>query len=148
MRPGMIAAAAAITAGALGATAIVVSLAPRADDGRRLVVGQYAPGEAIALGNLTVAGGSYRVGYTAEVLFFSPDAAAVLSCALVDTSGQIGYVGDTVSEVRANGAWTRIVESERVDIPSLSLGLRCASSSTAMIGVEFRDVIVTADAER
>jgi hypothetical protein len=143
----MLAAAAAIVVAVLGATAIVVSLAPRAADGRRLVVGQYSPGEEIALGNLTIAGGSYRVGYTAEVLFFSSDAAAVLSCALVDTSGQIGYVGDTVSTVPANGEWTRVVESERVDIPSLSLGLRCSSSRTAMIGVEFRDVIITADTE-
>jgi hypothetical protein len=145
MRSGVIRAAAAIALAVLGAVAVVGSLAPRGRDGERVVVGYYTPGQEIALGNLTVEGGPYRLGYTADVQFISPDPTARVRCGLVDTTGRIGHLGDRVSTVPGNGEWTRISATSRIDVPDISLGLRCSPTSSAAIGVTFRGVRIGAE---
>jgi hypothetical protein len=145
MRSGVIPAAAAIALAVLGAVAVVGSLAPRGRDGERLVAGYYTPGQEIALGNLTIEGGPYRLRYAADVQFFSPDPTASLRCGLVDTTGRIGRLGDRVSTVRGDGEWTRISAASRIDVPDISLGLRCSPTSSAAIGVTFRGVLIEAE---
>ena len=144
MRRGMLPAAAAIAVAVFGAGAITFAFAPRGGDGERLVLGYGSPGQEIALGNLTIEGGRYRVGYEADIQFFSSDPLGRMSCGLVDTTGRIDYLGNTLSWFDGDGTWRHISATARINVPDISIGLRCSPSTTATIGVAVRDVLINA----
>lgn len=144
MRRGMLPAAAAIGSALVGVGAITLAFAPRGGDSERLIVRYGSPGQELALGNLTIEGGRYRAGYDADIQFISSDPFGRMSCALVDTTGRIGYLGDTLSWFDGDGVWRHISASARIDVPDISLGLRCAPSSTATIAVAVRGVLINA----
>jgi hypothetical protein len=110
-----------------------------------LLVGYYEPHEDIALANLTVADGVYLIEYEAWVRFHSRLPGAVLACGLVDASGRIGYLDDTVFPVPGNGGWTRVGDSATYDIPETTLGLRCSPTAAGPYGIGFRGVSLTAE---
>jgi len=138
-----VAAAVAVAAGGAG-VAWALTAAPRVSDGSRLLVGHYRPTDEIALVNLTIADGTYDVRYGAEVQFFASRSGVVLSCGLVDASGRINYLDDTVYPVAAGGGWTVIGDSMAYDVPSITLGVRCRPSMPGSYGIAFRDVTLTA----
>ena len=113
-------------------------------DGTALLVGRYLEDQQIALTNLTVPDGSYAVTYGAEVQFFARGSAAVLQCGLVDASGRIGYLDDTVFPVPGNGVWTRIGDSAVYDVPEITLGIRCSPSAAGSFAIGYRGVSLEA----
>lgn len=115
------------------------------DDGSSLVVGYYTPDDQLPLANLTIVDGAYNVRYSAEVRFFSRQPGTVLRCGLVDTSGRISYLPQSVSEAPGNGTWTTIAHDEAFELPGLTLGIRCAPSTAGPIGLAYRDVALTAE---
>ena len=117
---------------------------PTPDDDTALLVGFYRPAQQIALTNLTVRDGTYTVTYSADVQFFARGSGATLECGLVDASGRIGYLDDTVFPVPGTGAWTRIVDSAVYDVPEITLGIRCSPSAAGEFGIGYRDVRLTA----
>ena len=139
-------AAAALVAVGVGA-AWAGSAAPTARDtgDSSLLVGYYEPHDDIALANLTVGDGVYLIEYEAWVRFHSRLPGVLLACGLVDASGRIGYLDDTVFPVPGNGRWTRVSVSATYDIPDTTLGLRCRPTAAGPYGVGFRDVTLTAE---
>jgi hypothetical protein len=113
-------------------------------DASSLRVGYLRAGEQVPLANLTVADGTYRVGYGAEVQFFADRPSTVLECGLIDASGRIGYIDDAVFRVPGNGAWTRLGDDEAYDLPAVTLGVRCSPSSAGSFGIGYRDVSLVA----
>jgi hypothetical protein len=136
-----IAAAAVVAVGGLGVVRAGADVTP---DGSSLRVGYFQPGEQIALTNLTVADGTYRVRYGAEVQFFADRTDTVLACGLIDASGRIGYIDDTTFAVPGTGAWTRVGEDAAYDLPAVTLGIRCSPSAAGSFGVGYRDASLMA----
>ena len=134
---------AAVVAAGLAAAAVWASSAPPTD-GSALMVGFYRPNQQIPLGNLTVVEGTYLVEYGAEVQFFASEHGTTLQCGLVDASGRIGYLDDTVFPVPGTGAWTRIGDSATYDVPEITLGIRCSPTLPGSFGIGYRDVRLTA----
>jgi len=120
------------------------SAADPTPDGTALLVGRYQQGEQIALTNLTVPDGSYAVAYSAEVQFFAHGRDTVLECGLVDASGRIGYLDDTVFAVPGTGAWTRIGDTAVYDVPEITLGIRCRPTADGSFGIGYRGLSLTA----
>jgi len=110
-----------------------------------LLVGYYEPHDDIALANLTVSDGVYLIEYEAWVRFHARLPGVLLACGLVDASGRIGYLDDTVFPVPGNGRWTRVSVSATYDIPETTLGLRCSPTTAGPYGIGFRDVTLTAE---
>jgi len=138
---GGIAGGVAVALVAAGAVWVTASVRP---DGSALLVGFYRPTQQIALSNLTVVEGTYLVEYGAEVQFFADEKTTVLYCGLVDASGRIGYLDDTVFPVPADGAWTPIGDSATYDVPEITLGIRCSPTAPGAFGIGYRGVSLTA----
>ncbi len=129
---------------AVAGASVVWGLPGRAQDDSALRVGYFQPGQQIPLTNLTVADGTYRVKYGVEVQFFADRRDTVLECGLIDASGRIGYLDDTVVPVPGNGKWTRLGATASYDVPAITLGIRCSPSAAGSFGIGYRDVSLTA----
>jgi len=143
MRRRAVLVAAASVAAVVGAGA-VWSATSEVPDGSSLLVGWYRPTDQIALTNLTVGDGTYRVEFAADVQFFSSSPGATLECGLVDASGRIGYLDGAVTAVAAGAGWTRIGASATYDVPEITLGIRCSPTATGSGGIGYRAVTLTA----
>jgi hypothetical protein len=140
--PALVAAGAAA---ALAAAGVVWVLGhPVVAEPSELVVGRYTSEDLLPLADVTILDGAYRVGFSAEVQFFSSDPRAELYCAVIDTAGTIGYLQRTLAVVPGTGEWTRIEEYDTVELPGLTLGLRCRPSTSGTIGFAYRAVDLTA----
>jgi hypothetical protein len=135
--------AGAVTAAAL-ATLAWLPLHPLDAEPSQLVVGRYQPGALVSLGSVKVVAGSYRLGYSAEVQYFSQDPGSVLYCAFVDAQNRPGYFGGTSASVPGTGQWTVVDRSYLIDLPDVSLSLACTPSTRGPIGVAWRRVALTA----
>lgn len=109
------------------------------DDTGRTISGFYSPAESLAVANLTIVDGTYRVGYSMDVLYSPQLAGSVLRCSLVDTSGLIEFFGPGVQEVQA-GLWTTVNYDNVFDLPDLTLGIRCKPSNGTVLTAVFRNV--------
>jgi hypothetical protein len=134
---------AVVAALGLGACAIWAS-GDAMPAGASLLVGFYPPDQQIAITNLTVKDGRYTVEYGAEVQFFTSEPGTELQCGLVDASGRIGYLDDTVFAVPPTGVWTRVGDSANYDVPEITLGIRCSPTAAGSFGIGYRDVSLTA----
>jgi hypothetical protein len=124
--------------------AIGIAIASRAGipvvgNSDRTVAGYFSSDDAITVQNLTIADGRYRVGYSMEVLYSPLGAGRVLRCTLEDTSGRIEFLGESVRDVPA-GAWTPIAFNAVLDLPELTLGVRCSPSDDGLLSAVFRSV--------
>jgi hypothetical protein len=112
---------------------------PPSESPDRVVAGYYEPDDHITVQNLTIADGRYRVGYSMEVLFTPLGASEVLRCELLDTSGRIEFFDAGIREVEA-GEWTPIAFSTVLELPEVTLGLRCSPDAEGLVSVVFRSV--------
>ena len=107
-----------------------------ADD--KVFAGTYTSDTDLRVGNLTIAGGHVRVGYSFDVLF-EPEAPGTLRCGLVDTSGRLDFFGG--SQLTAeSGVWTHLEFEAPYELPELTLGIRCSPSDDGVASAAFRGI--------
>ena len=103
--------------------------------------GYYGAKSLLFAGNVTVNGGQYRLGYSADVRFVSSDPGATMSCGLIDPTHQIGYIlSNTFHRTPANGTVRHIEFSALYSLPDLTIGLRCRPSISGKIRLQVTNI--------
>ena len=112
----------------------------------RTFSGRFSATAPIAVSNLTVADGEYRVHYGMRILVQPQAGRAIgLRCGVVDTSGRIEFFDALAREVPA-GRWVTIDAEGVFELPELTLGIRCVPDRPAPLVVVVRDARLEATA--
>ncbi|MCU1550962.1 MAG: hypothetical protein JWR36_1522 [Glaciihabitans sp.] len=108
--------------------------------------GYYPARSLLYAGNVTVNGGQYLLGYSADVRFVSSYAGASVSCGLIDPTHQIGYIlTNTFRSTPANGTTRHITFSALYSLPDLTIGLRCRPSVEGKLRLQVTNIRVFAE---
>jgi hypothetical protein len=133
------------TAAVVGVVLIGVGVAafgPRSGD-VQLFAGRYAPDDGIIVTNLTVTAGQYLVGYSMRV-YVAPNADSVsLVCGVVDTSGRFSALPGLARPV-VPGGWITVQAQSEIELPDVTLGIRCFPERPAVLEISVRDAELSA----
>lgn len=108
-----------------------------------VVSGKFGPDNPVSLQNLTVQDGRYVVAYSLEVLFTSSAGDAILTCGVVDLTGRIAELPGLSRDV-TSAKWQSVSAQADLELPDLTMGVRCYPDREVTLQVVVRDVILTA----
>ena len=109
------------------------------------VAGHFTPGHPVALTNLTLPDGRYRVSYSLSIYVADRGVpGTLLTCGVVDVSGRLSDLPGLVTDVPTN-QWVMVSATDVFERPDLTMGLRCYPDRDANLTVVVRDVVLTAE---
>ena len=107
--------------------------------------GRFTPERPVALTNLTLAEGRYRVSYSLTI--YAADRGVPrtrLACSVVDVSGRLSDLPGLVTGVPTN-KWVTVAATDVFELPDLTMGIRCYPDQDADLTVVVRDVVLAAE---
>jgi len=107
--------------------------------------GRFTPERPVALTNLTLAEGRYRVSYSLTI--YAADRGVPrtrLACSVVDVSGRLSDLPGLVTGVPTN-KWVRVAATDVFELPDLTMGIRCYPDRDADLTLVVRDVVLAAE---
>lgn len=125
----------------LGVVGVVVAGCTASSD--TIVAGTFGPDEPVALSNLTVQDGRYLVSYELDLYIASQGGQVSLVCGVVDTTGRVAQLPGFVESV-TSGVWHHLSASDTLELPDLTLGVRCYPDRQVTLQVVVRDVQLAA----
>lgn len=109
------------------------------------IAGRFTPERPVALTNLTLADGRYRVSYSLTI--YAADRGVPrtrLACSVVDVSGRLSDLPGLVTGVPTN-KWVTVAATDVFELPDLTMGIRCYPDRDADLTVVVRDVVLAAE---
>ncbi|MEY2848028.1 MAG: hypothetical protein RI885_693 [Actinomycetota bacterium] len=101
------------------------------------------PLRGIAVANLSVGPGRYRVSYSFDALIVSDDPTITLTCGLVDANGVERFLIPDPVALTARSGWQRHLVTSPFSLPDLTVGIRCRSDDIGVVHAVFRDVAIS-----
>jgi hypothetical protein len=109
------------------------------------IAGRFTPERPVALTNLTLADGRYRVSYSLTI--YAADRGVPrtrLSCSVIDVSGRLSDLPGLLTGVPTN-QWVTVSATDVFELPDLTMGIRCYPDREADLTVVVRDVVLAAE---
>jgi len=119
---------------------VVAALAGCATSGSTFIAGHYGPDDAIPIKNMTIDAGRYRIGYALRMRVESSVPDALITCSLIDSSGQFGRLEQTTTQVPADGTWSKAEYFARYSLPDVTVGIRCSPDRLGDYSITVSDV--------
>ncbi len=114
------------------------------DPDAQLIAGAFGPDQPLILSNLSVPDGRYEVSAEVDLVVSGVVQPFDLTCRLIDTSGQLNYVGGAILSVAHSGV-VKVTFTSTYELPDITLGLRCYPSTDVVLDVLVRSARITTE---
>ena len=124
---------------------LVLLLSSCAPTGDTTFAGRFSSVEPVALTNLTLSDGRYRISYSMRIYIADQSVPrADVVCAVTDVSGRLSELPGLVRLVPTN-QWILVAATDVFELPDLTIGIRCSPDRPADLTVSVRDLMLTAE---
>lgn len=110
----------------------------------RVSSGRFSEARPLVVANRTIGDGEYTIGYSLWIYVVPHGADVTVECTVLDTSGRIAFF-DGLALNAAPRRWVKLAAQTRVDLPEVTLGIRCWPLTESTIDVIVRDVRLDAE---
>lgn len=124
---------------------LILLLSACAPTGDTTYAGRFSSVEPVALTNLTLSDGRYRISYSMRIYIADQSVPRVnVLCGVTDVSGRLSELPGLARLVPTN-QWILVAATDAFELPDLTIGIRCSPDRPADLTVIVRQLMLTAE---